>query len=337
MQSLTDLQEKIFFECKNILENLSKISTQEDLLVKQDLINELSERVILLKYFEKNYEIFESSQQESEKPESESVVEEPAEITDTIEEEVLFNNELNEIHTEDSEVLSESLPINTLEEADTNSSSDIPEVEAEENFNETEELHLALTTENQISEELNDEEAVEKNIEQQPIYESKREIKEIHKEDFKPNDELFAPESFTEAQPDENPHHEKKFKLAHIKGLKSIKSIFDDDPFEEEEEKDLNKPMESSSLLKTNVPTDYMEAEKPKPEFRLDLNDKIAFSKALFGGSQSDLNNAIRTLNSFKNIEDAKEYLSDLYYEKNWKKVDDIAQRLWTLVENKFM
>jgi len=69
----------------------------------------------------------------------------------------------------------------------------------------------------------------------------------------------------------------------------------------------------------------------------LDLNDRLAFTKVLFGGSQTDLNNAISELNRCKNLEEAKEYLSDLYYDKKWDKVDEYAQRLWLLVENKFM
>lgn len=80
-----------------------------------------------------------------------------------------------------------------------------------------------------------------------------------------------------------------------------------------------------------------MEADKVKPEFRLDLNDRIAFSKMLFNGSQSDLNETVAHLNGFRNLEEAKEYLSDLYYERKWSKVDEYAQRLWILVENKFL
>jgi hypothetical protein len=30
-------------------------------------------------------------------------------------------------------------------------------------------------------------------------------------------------------------------------------------------------------------------------------------------------------------------YLSEVYYDKGWEKVDEYAQRLWSLVENKFL
>ena len=122
---------------------------------------------------------------------------------------------------------------------------------------------------------------------------------------------------------------ETRIKLANIKGLKRVESLFDDDPLEKEEH-------ESGSLLKTNVSTDFMEAEKEKPIFKLDLNDRIAFTKMLFDGSQTELNETVNKLNSFKSLHEAKEYLSEVYYQKKWKNADEYAQRLWNLVENKF-
>ena len=130
-------------------------------------------------------------------------------------------------------------------------------------------------------------------------------------------------------------HPDKKFKLANIKGLKVAKSLFDDDHLEDLVQHPPKQ--DSGSLLKNNVPTDYMEAPKPKPEFKLDLNDRIAFSQHLFGGSQSELNQVVTVLNSFTSLDKAQEFLSDIYYERDWKKVDSYAQRLWTLVENRFL
>jgi hypothetical protein len=150
---------------------------------------------------------------------------------------------------------------------------------------------------------------------------------------------LASDESFENL---EKYHQDKKIRLSNIRGLKAVQTLFDDDHLETENIQE--KPVEiqkedTGSLLKTNISTDYMEKEKEKskPEFRLDLNDRIAFSKMLFGGSQSELNEVVADLNSFKNLEQAKEYLSDLYYDKKWDKVDEYAQRLWILVENKFI
>lgn len=131
--------------------------------------------------------------------------------------------------------------------------------------------------------------------------------------------------------------------MANIRGLKAVQTLFDDDHLEtpenlEERPNEIQKE-DTGSLLKTNISTEYMEKEKEKakPEFKLDLNDRIAFSKMLFGGSQSEMNVVVADLNRFKNLEEAKEYLSDLYYDRKWDKVDEYAQRLWVLVENKFL
>ena len=171
----------------------------------------------------------------------------------------------------------------------------------------------------------------EKEAKLKELEENRRKIVEFSKENTQPK-EKSEPiyESSTEQE-----QHEKKFKLANIKGLKIAKSLFDDDHLEEVEKP---APVQTSgSLLKNNVPTDYMEAPKPKPEFKLDLNDRIAFSQYLFDGSQSELNQVVTVLNSFNSLEKAQEFLSDIYYERDWKKVDNYAQRLWTLVENRFL
>ncbi|SHK26431.1 hypothetical protein [Epilithonimonas mollis] len=171
----------------------------------------------------------------------------------------------------------------------------------------------------------------EKEAKLKELEENRRKIVEFSKENTQPKEKS---EQVYESSNDED-HHDKKFKLAHIKGLKIAKSLFDDDHLEEVEKP---APVQTSgSLLKNNVPTDYMEAPKPKPEFKLDLNDRIAFSQYLFNGSQSELNQVVTVLNSFNSLNKAQEYLSDIYYERDWKKVDNYAQRLWTLVENRFL
>lgn len=171
----------------------------------------------------------------------------------------------------------------------------------------------------------------EKEAKLKELEENRRKIVEFSKE----NTELKEKSEPIYESSTEQEQHDKKFKLANIKGLKIAKSLFDDDHLEEVEKP---APIQTSgSLLKNNVPTDYMEAPKPKPEFKLDLNDRIAFSQYLFDGSQSELNQVVTVLNSFNTLEKAQEFLSDIYYERDWKKVDNYAQRLWTLVENRFL
>lgn len=351
MQNLEDLKEKIFFEAKNILENLAKISNTEELLRRKDMVEELNERISFLKILKKNEDILVSAQPlevvENQQLNSESHNEIlPTEDNEILEEEVLFTNELNEeIHKEDEEIEIFEFAKNDEPEVEI---SEVIENDLEEEIPSTAEEELILESNTETSEEEHQRLIEEKEKAFQELEERRRKIVEFQKPEVP-----LVPDISEEEKPHYLKHPEtseasKKFKLAHIKGLKSVQSLFDEDPLEkiQEEEHFEEKTVaeqytekeitENSSLQKSNMPTDFMEAEKQKQEFRLDLNDKIAFSKMLFNGSQTDMNEAVRKLNEFKNMEDAKEFLSDLYYERDWKNADEYAQRLWSLVENKF-
>lgn len=337
MQNLQDLQDKILFETKNILNSLTQIDTKEELLSKQDLFIEITDRIAFLRILENNKDFF--------------IVEENAIISndsfnfnrtedislnqEDIEEEVQFTNEINNIEEEETieeiSVNSENLvednpPANDYEEID--------EINSFLKDNEIEEKEIPLVVE---QEEPNYQERVlQKEKEFLESEERRRTIVEFNKEDL--------PQSIvTEPFEDENQDNsltERKFKLANIKGLKAVQNLFDEDPLENIQQENfqmIEKPHDAGSILKTNISTDFMEAEKKKPEFKLDLNDKVAFTKLLFKGNDEELKLTIDKLNSFDNLEDAKQYLSEIYYDKDWQKVDEYAQRLWNLVENKFL
>ena len=392
MQNWRESYDKVFEEMKNLLSELSKSDTYEDILTKENEINQLYQKFSFLKVsqnfefssteieplqiienqltnsdsnlisvedFEEENKVAEIVVEETEVhdifddvPEVEEVhsFEEIDAREDLLEEQVLENeavNEIVEVQNEEQveQVISEiSTPLNVTEDIINESQETIETQTPEEILLEeaTEKLEpmqdsqfsFAMEKEQPIAEVSNDDyeaRLAEKEAKLKELEENRRKIVEFSKENTQPKENTQKVyESQTQAE-----SHDKKFKLAHIKGLKIAKSLFDDDHLEEEE-----KPVPvqtSGSLLKNNVPTDYMEAPKPKPEFKLDLNDRIAFSQYLFNGSQSELNQVVSILNSFNSLEKAKEFLSDIYYERDWKKVDNYAQRLWTLVENRFL
>ena len=392
MQNWRESYDKVFEEMKNLLSELSKSHTYEDILTKENEINQLYQKFSFLKVsqnfefssteieplqiienqltnsdsnlisvedFEEENKVAEIVVEETEihdifddVPEVEEVhsFEEIDAREDLLEEQVLENeavNEIIEVQNEEQveQVISDiSTPLNVAEDIINESEETIETQTPEEILLEeaTEKLEpmqdsqfsFAMEKEQPIAEVSNDDyeaRLAEKEAKLKELEENRRKIVEFSKENTQPKENTQKVyESQTQAE-----SHDKKFKLAHIKGLKIAKSLFDDDHLEEEE-----KPVpvqNSGSLLKNNVPTDYMEAPKPKPEFKLDLNDRIAFSQYLFNGSQSELNQVVSILNSFNSLEKAKEFLSDIYYERDWKKVDSYAQRLWTLVENRFL
>ncbi|MDO3424693.1 hypothetical protein QWT87_07295 [Chryseobacterium sp. APV1] len=286
------------------------------------------------------------------------------------EEEVIFNHQLNEIDEFENEISDNRGDIlndfdeeekiqNNYQYKNEEESEKIPsifdgevldeneEILVEENDNQyssrtmMEQGELATDTSNaeNIVNEIKNEASVEEKQETSVLAEinDRRKIVEINKPVSEEKEYLKSDESFENL---EAYHHDKKIKLANIKGLKAVQSLFDDDHLERvstEKTIPVEKKEDPGSILKTNIPTEFMEAEKKKPEFKLDLNDRIAFTKTLFGGSQTELNEVVNNLNSFRTLEEAKEYLSDLYYAKKWSKVDEYAQRLWILVENKFL
>ena len=299
-------------------------------------------------------------------PEDENDIDEEIFDQKVTEEEAIFNNQLNEIDEFENEISDETVSNNFEEEeqilknyesAQTSDASaeKIPsmfepeeldnEILIEESENESVSDDFKYDEDEMITENSNVESILteikkdtETNEEEAVINEDadRRKIVEIDK----PVNESEKPASDESFENLEAYRQEKKIRLANIRGLKNIQTLFDDDPLEREVPQEKPAPVvkeETGSLLKTNIPTDYMEADKQKPEFRLDLNDRMAFTKLLFGGSQTDLNQAVTELNRCRNLEEAKEYLSELYYDRKWNKVDEYAQRLWILVENKFL
>lgn len=392
MQNWRESYDKVFEEMKNLLSELSKSDTYEDILAKENEINQLYQKFSFLKvsqnfnfspteieplqiienqltnsdsnlisveYFEEENKVAEIVVEETEVhdifddvPEVEEVhsfteIDEQEHSQEIVVEEIIKK----EIETSDEDLvesISETELVNEIEAQNYHEEivEAVAEIEEEEEKlleEPTEKLEpmqdsqfsFAMTKEEPIAEETSQDDyearLAEKEAKLKELEENRRKIVEFSKENTQPKEKT---QEVYESQTQEE-HHDKKFKLAHIKGLKIAKSLFDDDHLEEEEKP---APVQTSgSLLKNNVPTDYMEAPKPKPEFKLDLNDRIAFSQHLFGGSQSELNQVVTVLNSFTSVEKAQEFLSDIYYERDWKKVDSYAQRLWTLVENRFL
>lgn len=274
------------------------------------------------------------------------------------EEEAIFNNQLNEIDEFENEISdNDGDVLNSFEEEERilnnfESASEKEKHGSEETSDplisshkmmEQGEMTTDTSSVENVVNEIKNEAAEEEKQEEAGLAEisDKRKIVEIEMPVSEEKEKRKSDESFESLEAFDAYNHDKKIKLANIRGLKAVQSLFDDDHLERElpaeKPAPAEKKEETGSILKTNIPTDFMEAEKKKPEFKLDLNDRIAFSKTLFGGSQSELNEVVTNLNSFRTLEEAKEYLSDLYYSRKWSKVDEYAQRLWILVENKFL
>jgi hypothetical protein len=75
-----------------------------------------------------------------------------------------------------------------------------------------------------------------------------------------------------------------------------------------------------------------------KSNLQIGLNDRIAFVKHLFEGSQEDFNRVLSQLNSFKTEKEAKYFLNNLVKpEYNWNNKEEYEERLVNLIERKFL
>ena len=317
MQTLQDIQDKIFFETKSMLETIGKINSKDELLSNRALFAEVTDRIAFLRILEKNEDSF--NQDLVPEISSDQLIVDNTIITEANDQMEFNDNDFAEDIIEEEVIFTASLN-------DSDEEIQIAEI-AESNLSENE---IPLIVEQEEADYAERVAKKERDFEQ--MEERRRKIVEFSKHETTSEEPIenamVQPESLQE-------QGEKKFKLANIKGLKVVQHLFDNDPIEEEESPEKS-TVDPGSLLKTNVKTDFMEAERKKQEFRLDLNDKVAFSKSLFAGNDEELKLTIEKLNSFDNLDDAKHYLSEVYYLKDWSKVDEFAQRLWNLVESKF-
>jgi hypothetical protein len=68
------------------------------------------------------------------------------------------------------------------------------------------------------------------------------------------------------------------------------------------------------------------------------LNDRIAFVKHLFDGSQEDFNRVLSQLNSFKTEEEAKYFIYNIVKpDYNWVEKEEYEQRLMAIIGRKFL
>jgi hypothetical protein len=78
--------------------------------------------------------------------------------------------------------------------------------------------------------------------------------------------------------------------------------------------------------------------DKLQGDIQIGLNDRIAFVKNLFGGSQEDFNRVVSQLNSFKTQKEAKKFIIKLVKpDYDWTDKEEVEERFMSIVERKFL
>ena len=101
--------------------------------------------------------------------------------------------------------------------------------------------------------------------------------------------------------------------------------------------------------LKDTIPVDVMATlfepvkgaslnDKLQTNIQIGLNDRIAFVKNLFEGSQEDFNRVISQLNTFKTEKEAKKFINKIVKpDYNWSEQEDLENRLTAIIERRFV
>lgn len=333
MSSIEGLQQQIYQECQEILAELSRLKSSDELVAGQSLIYELSEKTAFLKVM-RHYECH-AVTSASEGIENQDVkyinnAGEPdtpknsffaGRFENTVDSNIgqEFKNSENDYQI-DSQVNNENASDEQLKSQQQDLLKDEFLSDADDNLSEE------LLEEELIAESTLDEDTYERTVEAL----DHSDAESIASRPAAGTVQQFIDNVDIDAQNSQT-LQEKKIKLASIKALKSQTT-----PLFEEDKTPYQNP-EMVDIPKASRPEDHSDNVKSRPDFKLDLNDRIAFTNQLFGGSQSEMDETVRRLNAATTLDEAKEYLSEQYYQRHWKKKDDYAQRLWTLVENRFL
>lgn len=100
--------------------------------------------------------------------------------------------------------------------------------------------------------------------------------------------------------------------------------------------KEKKKEVAATAVLEEPKPVSLN--EKLSKGFHVDLNDRIAFTKHLFGNSPEDYNRVLNQLITFDSFDEANEFLENMVKPdyNNWEGKDEYAERFTGIIEKKF-
>jgi hypothetical protein len=253
---------------------------------------------------------------------SEPVIEEVTTVVEIIEQEVVNNVEIEAINKEDSTI------------------------EIEENNIVFEEITSDKDTVETIVETEEPEVFVAEIIEE--VVPSEEPVLVAEKMAFEPIVEAI------ESVPQETPKEKEVVQISFddLLGTKYTEPLFVKvTPSEKKQESDKQKEIPSFEFQKENFATNLqttIEKEEPKSltlndklvkEITIGLNDRIAFVKHLFGGSNEDYNRVLNQLITFDTFLETKSFIDEMVKPdyNNWDGKEDYEHRFMEIIEKKFL
>ncbi len=314
------MHKKIADELVSLANSILQLENKDDVLVLHKKAQEVYEKLTVLKFVNNNIS---NTILSEEAPIISKKVEEIAIETPKVpfEEEEDIIMESSEIIDETAEKLVFEEKIETIEEIEGKEIADtILEVEKEivesiEVIEEFEEELILDSIEDNLEEEILiiEEEFVEETIielvEEKEI--SLFEIEKVIEQDGMPSLRLNFEEEFKDAVSAD-------IATSMFEKVTKESPIFETKKVEEVKKRSIN-----DVLYSTNI--------------QVGLNDRIAFVKHLFDGSQEDFNRVLSQLNSFKSADEALEFINDFVKpDYNWNNKEEYEERFIAIIERKF-
>ena len=308
------MHKKLEAELTSLAHSILQMKNKEDVFALQKKAHEVYEKLSVLAYVEEY--INNTPNPEHTKEELIAIVEQVEEKKAEVVEE-LVESVVEEI-PEEVDVVENTIEEVTLEEKET-SEEEVIKYDLEESVETEEEtIQEEPETVEEIIDELEKPEVVEEAV-------TEEETLELEKEE--------APEEIIA---------ETKEEEEEVVEPNSSETI--EDLFEIEEKKAPSLDEELQDTIPVDVVADLFENapkkslnDKLQGDIQIGLNDRIAFVKHLFDGSQEDFNRVISQLNTFKTEKEARKFINKMVKpDYNWTEKEEFEDRFMTIVERKF-
>ncbi|KRB53921.1 hypothetical protein [Flavobacterium sp. Root186] len=333
------MKKKLEADLISIAHRILKLKNKSDINQLYLETQKLYEKLAILKFVDENFDEVKPTINHSEiSSEIETIFEKEEVQTETIVETPTVEEEAKAEETPEpavieeitAEVPAETIPSEIIAE-ETTSDSDLEEETIEETIAEPE-----------VIEEIEKATEPESNIEELS-FTTVNELKPIP--DFKPAFELDTEEIKEEIK--EEPKTESKAtpipiafedfginyadaQFVKVDSFESVSSSNND----LKEKKNIEIPV----LETPKEPKSVSLNEKLAKGFHIDLNDRIAFTKNLFGNSTEDYSRVLNQLLTFDSYAEAKDFIENMVKPdyNNWEGKDDYAERYLGIIEKKF-
>lgn len=223
-----------------------------------------------------------------------------------------------------------------------------------------EEIHIPETqaTPELISEEEQEEEEQEELIEtEEPLFEEEEEVTALDEEtEEEEEEEIEAPfiPAFELEKEEESIEETPKQEAVEISFEELIGGNFSEDIFVKVESNSFDTPIEeepevadapSLTLDEIELPEEVAEPksatlnEKLSKGIQIDLNDRIAFTKHLFGNDPEDYNRVLNQLITFNTYYETRDFIRDMVKPdyNNWEGKEEYEARFMEIIEKKFL